>query len=343
MSNQIESSECIHSRKAKSFKKIILTTLATSLFALASLNAVGSDTYASAPPQYQVVNTFSADGNPHFPGINSKTQRLYVSDVPAGTITMFDALSATKLIETATGVQTHTVLVDDENNLVYAVNRGSDSLVILNGDTNAVIGEVDVGDGPHGIDMDTENHRVFTSNTYSNTVTVIDTKTQKVIKTIPVGIEPWGVAYEPETGWLYVANTGEGSIYRMDIKTGKILKRFDVGGRPWNVKVSSKTGNVYATNETLGILSVMDKSRIIAEVDIGKVGRGLVLHEDVGLAFAVTAGSNQVTSVSLRTNSVVQNIAVGTGPAAATLDESADTLYVTNQGGGTISVIKRLH
>ncbi len=293
----------------------------------------------SQASHYVMERTFSADGNPHFPGINAVTKRLYVSDVTAGTVTMFDALTGVKLVETPTGVGAHTVIVDEVNNLVYVTNRGANTLSILDGNTNTKLADVAVGSLPHGLDLDLEHKRSYVSNTGSNDVTVVDMVTRTVTKTIPTSQEPWGVYYDGDNNWIYTSNTYEGTVSRIDPETGTTLAKIIVGGRPWNVKVSTKTGRVYASNETNGVLSVIEKDNLIASIPVGATGRGVVLDDQRGFAFVVASGSNQVTIVDTKLDTVSQNIAVGTAPAAVTFDRITSKVYVANQGGGTISVL----
>ncbi|MBI3545263.1 MAG: hypothetical protein HY081_01505, partial [Gammaproteobacteria bacterium] len=121
--------------------------------------------YAWAPlahaANYVVTQNFSADGSPHFPGVNGRTNRLYVSDTTAGTVTMFDAATGAKLAETATGAGAHTVMVDELNNLVYVTNRGANTLSVLDGKTNNKLADIAVGSLPHGLDLDLINKRAY--------------------------------------------------------------------------------------------------------------------------------------------------------------------------------------
>lgn len=87
------------------------------------------------PPDYAVSQTIPAEGRPHFPAIHPETGRLYASDTPAGTVTMFDAVTGAKLAETPTAAGAHTVVVDVEHNRVYVTNRGADTLSVLDGET----------------------------------------------------------------------------------------------------------------------------------------------------------------------------------------------------------------
>src|SRR3990172_3657015 len=109
-------------------------------------------TFASPPSwavNYVVTSTFSADGRPHFPAVNAKGKRLYVSDVPAGPVTMFDPTNRAKPPVTASGAQAHTVVYDESNNRVYVTNRGANTLSVLSGKTNGKITDIPVGTAPH--------------------------------------------------------------------------------------------------------------------------------------------------------------------------------------------------
>lgn len=287
---------------------------------------------------FSVQKTFSADGNPHFIGVNSHTQRLYASDVTAGTVTLFDAVTGLKLVETATGAGAHTVVVDALNNLVYVTNRGANTLSILNGETLAKITDIAVGTAPHGLDLDYPRHQIYVSNTGSHNVTVIDMDTRKVIKTIASGEGPWGVTHHPEKPWIYTSNTNEGTISRIDLLTGQTLAKTTVGGRPWSIRFSAETKQVYATNETLGLVTVLKRDAIVAEVPVGQAPHGFTFVEDDFIAVAAT-GSNQVTIIDLENNKVVQKITVDAGPTSLTADAKGRHLYVACQAGGKVNVL----
>lgn len=285
---------------------------------------------------YAEVQQFSADGSPHFPAANRKTNRLYVSDVGAGTVTMFNAKTGEKLAETPTGAGAHTVMVDVKRNLVYVTNRGANTLSILDGVTNTKLVDIPVGSLPHGLDLHSDF--AFVSNTGSNDVTLVDTKTRSVRKTIPAGMGPWGVAVDSPRRQFFTANTYEGSVSRIDIRSGATLAKIITGGRPWNIKVAS-TGRTYATDEAGGIMHVMENDAVIATVPVGPGPHGLVLDEEEGIALVAVTGANSVAIVDLATNTVRQHVTVGKGPTAISLGKGG-RVYVANQAGGTISVLR---
>lgn len=298
---------------------------------------------AQVPSRYVISNEFSADGSPHFPAINPVNNRLYVSDVAAGTVSMFDVETGAKLAETVTGIQAHTVMVDSNLNLVYVANRGSNTLSVLDGSDNQKLADIAVGVGPHGVELDLPNHRAFVSNTGSNDITIVDLNSRTAIGTLPAGTEPWGVAYDGEHNWLYTSNTGDGTVSRIDLATGAIAATIAVGGRPWNVRVADHCKRIYVTNETLGVVSVIRRDKLVSMIPVGAGAHGLVIDEHGGVGYAAATGANQVTVFSLRTNEALENLATGKAPAALSRDPIRHRVYAANQGGGTISVIERRH
>lgn len=288
---------------------------------------------------YALTKTFNADGKPHFPALNTQTNRLYVSDVTAGTVTMFNARTGKKLAETPTGAGAHTVMVDRKRNLVYVTNRGANTLSILDGKTNAKLADIPVGVAPHGLDLDTSGRRAYVSNTGSNDVTIVDTKNRTVIKTIPAGMGPWGVVWDKRNKLLYTSNTDEGTISRIDPKTGETLTKITVGGRPWNIKLSRKLNRIYASNEALGTLSVIQGDAVIAQIPVGAGPHGVIVDDRTRQAFVAATGANQVAIVDLTTNAVHQTVKVDQGPTALAHCNRDDAVYVANQAGGTISIL----
>lgn len=292
-----------------------------------------------------LMDTFTVGGSPSYSAINKQTDRLFVSDAAAGSVSMYNASTGEKIATTPTGSQPQAVAVDPKKNLVYVVNRASNSLTVLDGNTNAKLVDIIVGTSPQGLDLDLNNNRAFVSNVGSNDVTVVNTLTRTVIKTIPVGIDPWAVAYDVKGGWIYVANTGEGTVARINPNTNVTMAKVDVGGRPWNIKVSRNLGKVFVTNETLGNLVIIQRDRVVKDIVVGDTPFGLALHDELLFAYVAMKGSNMINAVDMLERGIVAELSVGLSPSFISFDPAIDDntisgkLYVLNQGDGTISVV----
>lgn len=319
--------------------------------AVATLLAVGQPLVSNAEddlgaaeehPLYTASGAFTAEGKPHFPGLNTKTNRLYVSDAEAGAVSVFDVVEGTKIAIIATGAGAHTVMVDELDNFIYVTNKGANTLSIIDGESNNKIADIPVGKGPHGLALDFDHDRAYVSNTASNNISVVDTSSRKVVKTLAAGAGPWGVALDEENNWLYASNTNEGSVWRIDPVTGKTLAKITVGGRPWNLKVSKETQAVYVTNESTGTVSVIAGDKVALTIpDVGKGLHGIILDDERQLAFVAATASNQIAVIDTKENEVIQTLPVPAGPIAFASDPQKNIFYVAHQEANVITVVKK--
>jgi YVTN family beta-propeller protein len=132
----------------------------------------------------------------------------------------------------------------------YVACSTSDSVVVVNPATYAVVKSIAAGVGTTGIA--TANGKVYASNTAfdgttyaygQGTVTVINTSTDAVITTLDVGKNPQAIAVAPD-GKLHVLCSGDyaatvGSIAVIDPGTDTIVKNFTIGGSPGNITIAA--------------------------------------------------------------------------------------------------------
>jgi YVTN family beta-propeller protein len=85
-------------------------------------------------------------------------------------------------------------------------NRYSNTVSVISGSTNTVIGTIPVGREPFGIAFDSANGNLYVANFQDNTVSVISGSTITVIGTIPAGDGPAFLAFDSANGNIYVPN-----------------------------------------------------------------------------------------------------------------------------------------
>jgi len=95
---------------------------------------------------------------------------------------------------------------DSTNGDMYVTNRGANTVSVISGQTNTVVGNpIPVGLGPFGIAFDSANGNLYVVNPgaflMQGTVSVISGQTNKVIGgPILVGVQPYGIAFDSANG-----------------------------------------------------------------------------------------------------------------------------------------------
>jgi DNA-binding beta-propeller fold protein YncE len=231
-------------------------------------------------------------------------------------------------------------VVDAAARRVY-VSHGT-HVVVLDADSDAVVGDIPDTSGVHGIALAPDLGRGFTSNGRVNTVTIFDLKTLKTITTVKVGgLNPDAIYYDGGSKRVFAFNGRSANATVISAADSKVLGMIPIGGKP-EFAVGDDQGHVY--------VNVEDKSQLL-EIDAQKLS---VLHrwplagckEPSGLAidqknrrlFSV-CGNKKMMIVDAGTGKVVATPAIGEDPDAAGFDPDTQLVFSSNGESGDLTVI----
>jgi DNA-binding beta-propeller fold protein YncE len=112
--------------------------------------------------------------------------------------------------------------IDADRRRVYAAHTGSGALLIVNGDSGAVVGQVETG-VLHGVAVNPETGNVYTGDGDTGTVSEVDPKAMKVVNTVDIGHPIDAIAYDPKTDRIFADEDSGTQVFVVDAKSFKLL------------------------------------------------------------------------------------------------------------------------
>jgi YVTN family beta-propeller protein len=236
--------------------------------------------------------------------------------------------------------------LDSNNSLLYVTNFAGNTVSVINLTTNNVQDTVNVGRNPRGIDID--SGKAYVTNSRDNTVSVIDLTTNNVQDTVNVGRNPTDI--EIDSGKAYVTNWIDNTVSVINLTTNKVQHTVNVGKNPTDIEINPSCSKVFVAHSGDTIVSVIDPQLDIV-VGTLKVGEGkrpiaLGINSVQNILYVSRHNDNFIRAIDMKdhpSTEVLSNIPLGTHPSGITIATSQDnktkTVYVTNKGSNSVSII----
>ncbi len=121
------------------------------------------------------------------------------------------------------------VNIDAERRRVYAAHTGSRSLLVVNADSGAVLGQVETG-LLHGEAVDPATGHVYTGDGDSRTVSEVDPVKMAVVNSVVVPGPVDAIAYDPATGRIFADEDSGTRVFVIDAKSFKMIGSVPIPG-----------------------------------------------------------------------------------------------------------------
>jgi len=215
-------------------------------------------------------------------------------------------------------------------------------VVVLNVDTEKVVGEIPDTQGVHGIAFAPELGRGFTSNGRANTVTIFDLSTLQVLGTVKTGEGPDAILYDPASKRVFTMNGHANSATAIDAAKGTVAGTFPLGGRP-EFAVADGEGHIYTNLEDLSEQVEIDSIKLGVTARWPVAGcdapSGLAMDREKHLLFA--GCDNKVMAVvNAGSKKAIATLPIGPGVDSNRFDPGTGYAFSSNGGdGGTLTVV----
>jgi YVTN family beta-propeller protein len=236
------------------------------------------------------------------------------------------------------------IAVNPNTKKVYVANEYSNTVSVIDTETDKVQNRINVDVFPYGIDTNPLNNRVYVTNKGSNTVSVIDGSINSKLADITVGKSPVGIVVNPSANWIYVTNLEDGTLSIIDGISNEVIKTLSVGKIPYGIAVNPLSNKVYVTDIDSNTVSVIDgeTNNITAKISVGKRPTGLAIDitEVNNRLYVANHDSDSISVIDTITNNVIDNITSGgDSPVGIAINPITKKLYVSNIASNTVSVI----
>ena len=187
--------------------------------------------------------------------------------------------------------------IDPETSKVYITNFKSNTVTIIDGDTNQQISEIKVSSSPYGIGINTETKILFVALERANILSIIDTESGDVVTEIELA-DPYDVAVNSKTNKAYVTSDKTNTVFVIDGNQNAVVSSFTVDD-PCGVAVNEATNMVYVTSESTDTVHVIDGTddSFVTTIDVGKSPRGVVANPFTNQVYVTNQLDDTVTVI----------------------------------------------
>jgi DNA-binding beta-propeller fold protein YncE len=231
------------------------------------------------------------------------------------------------------------VTVDSAARRLYQSH--GDRVVVLDLDSQKIIGEITGTPGVHGVALSPD--RGFVSVGRADSVKVFDRDSLEPIadwKT--TGANPDAILYDPHSQHLFTFNGRGKNATVFDAKSGNVVATIDLGGKP-EFAVTDQRGRVFVNIEDTAEMAVIDVKRNIVEKRWAQTGcqdpTGLAIDRFRRHLFSVCGNATMVVS-DADTGKVIGSAPIGKGVDGVAFDSTKNLAYASNGADGTVTVVK---
>ena len=216
----------------------------------------------------------------------------------------------------------------------------STHVMVIDLDTDKVVGDIANTPGVHGIAVAPELNRGFTSNGKADTSTIFDLKTLQVVGEVKTGGNPDCIVYDPASKRVFTFNGRSKDATVFDAASGKVVRTIALGGKPEYAATNGK-GKLY--------VNIEDANEVV-EIDASKprVSRRFTLkrcEEPSGLGLDAVHGrvfsgchNKVMTILETASGKVTAAMPIGAGVDGNGFDAGTGLAFSAN-GDGTLTVV----
>ena len=217
----------------------------------------------------------------------------------------------------------------------------STHVMVVDIDTDKVVGDIADTPGVHGIAIAPELNRGFTSNGRANAVTMFDLKTLKVLGHVKTGENPDAILHDPASQRVFTFNGRSKDATVLEAASGEVAGTIALGGKPELAEADGK-GKVYVNIEDTNEVVEIDSRKLSLtkrySLNPCKEPTGMGLDAEHHRVYS--GCHNKVMAVlDTEIGRVIATVPIGEGVDGNGFDPKTGLAFSAN-GDGTLTVVR---
>jgi hypothetical protein len=232
------------------------------------------------------------------------------------------------------------VTTDPARGRVYAAHTGSEALLIVNGKTGQVLGQVEVGP-MHGVAVDPADGSVYTGDGTDQSVSKVDPVAKKIVATVNVPGNVDGIIYDPALHHLYADEDNGSRVFVIDTRTMKQVGTITLPSNdPEQMAIDPATHLLYQNLNDRNSIAVIDPKtlKVIKIIKTPQIAHDHPLVFSPQLGELVVGGKNGIMSAYSPSGKLLGDGKVQPNIDQCSLGQSGDVEVCA--GEGVITLVK---
>src|SRR3954452_8226339 len=219
----------------------------------------------------------------------------------------------------------------------------STHLMVVEGTTGKVLGDIPNLPGVHGAGLATKAGHGFTTNGGDQTVTMFDLKTLAEIKRIKIGPGLDGIMYDEPDNKVILTNHSRpiGTLTALDPASGDVVATVELEDTAPEGAAADGKGHIYVNNESKNTMQVIDVKtwKATASWPLAPCTGPTGIAYDSATNRIFSGCSNTSVVVDASNGKVVASIKNGTRVDALGWDPAKKLIFIPNGGEGNVTVV----
>lgn len=230
-------------------------------------------------------------------------------------------------------------VADDGSFAVSLIDANRIAYGTVDAITQAVTGDVVVGQAPAHVALSRDASRAFVANQYGNNLAIVDMASYQVAALVPLGGPAFNVIARPGASQVYVT-TGSGDLHRVDLVTNSIATTWFVGAAANGLAIDTARHHLYVSSRDANQVVAIDMTteQVLRVYPVGGQPQRIAITRDGSTLLVATEDVGlEVVDVASGNRTAVANV----GPTTVGLALSPDDaqVWVTNPPIGTVQVV----